>query len=203
VTRRVQEGDLPPVDLRLVRADVLGDPTGLGLHDGLLTDRVEQRRLSVVDVSHDRHDGRTWREFGLRVVERGRLELLLGGVLDRDLAVELRADDLDFLVREGLRGRSHLPEPHQDLDELAHGYAERLRQVLDRDARLDRDRPGRRRCRRLARLRRRARAVAGLAPGAPPAATLDDDAPLPSTGASAWANRAVGSFASVSHRRSV
>ena len=98
-----------------------------------------------------------------RVVVRRRLELLLGGVLDRDLALELRADDLDLLVGERLRRRPHLAEPHEDLDELGHRDAERLREVLDGDAGLDRDRPGRRRCGRLARLRRRARAVAGLA----------------------------------------
>ena len=203
VTRRVEEGDAPPVDLGLVRADVLRDPSCLGLDHRRLADRVEQRRLPVVDVTHDRDHRRPRREIFLAVVVRRRLELLLGGVLDRDLALELRADDLDLLVGERLRRRPHLPEAHQDLDELGHRDAERLREVLHRDAGLDRDRPGRWRRRRLARLRRRARAVAGLTAGASASPALDDDAPLPPSGSSPRANRAIRAFASVSHGSSV
>ena len=58
VAGRVEEGDLPTVHLGLVRADVLRDPAGLGLDDRRLADRVEERRLAVVDVAHDRHDRR-------------------------------------------------------------------------------------------------------------------------------------------------
>ena len=61
VARRVEEGDLPAVDLGLVGADVLRDPAGLGLDDRRLADRVEQRRLAVVDVAHDRDDRRRGR----------------------------------------------------------------------------------------------------------------------------------------------
>ena len=203
VARRVEERDLPPVDLGLVRADVLRDPARLGLDDRGLANRVEERRLPVVDVAHDRDDRRPRREVGLLVVVRRGLELLLGSVLDRDLALELGADDLDLLVGERLRRRPHLAESHEDLDELAHGDAERLREVLDGDAGLDRHRPRGRRCRRLARLRRRGRAIARLPACAAPSAALDDDAPLPPPGASAGADRSVGSLASVSHRRPV
>ena len=132
VAGRVEERDPPPVDLGLVRADVLRDPAGLGLDDRGLADRVEQRRLAVVDVAHDRDDRRPRSEILLAVVVRRGLELLLGGVLDRDLALELRADDLDLLVGERLRRRPHLAEAHEDLDELGHRDAERLREVLDR-----------------------------------------------------------------------
>ena len=203
VARRVEERDAPAVDLGLVRADVLRDPARLGLDDGRLANRVEERRLPVVDVAHDRDDRRPRREILLAVVVRRGLELLLGGVLDRDLALELRADDLDLLVGERLRGRPHLAEAHEDLDELRHRNAERLREVLDRDAGLDRDRPGRRRRGSLTRLRRRARAVARLAARAAASAALDDDAPLPPAGASARADRAIRAFASVSHGSSV
>ena len=58
VARRVEERELPAVDLGLVRADVLRDPAGLGLDDRGRADRVEQRRLAVVDVAHDRDDRR-------------------------------------------------------------------------------------------------------------------------------------------------
>ena len=44
------------VVLDLVGADVLRDAAGLGLDDRGLADRVQQRRLPVVDVAHDRDD---------------------------------------------------------------------------------------------------------------------------------------------------
>ena len=58
VARRVEEGDAPAVVVDLVGADVLRDPAGLGLDDRALADRVEERRLPVVDVAHDRDDRR-------------------------------------------------------------------------------------------------------------------------------------------------
>jgi hypothetical protein len=44
------------------RTDVLRDAAGLGLGDARLADRVEKRRLAVVDVTHDGDDRRTWLE---------------------------------------------------------------------------------------------------------------------------------------------
>ena len=67
---RVEEGDPAAVVVDLVGADVLRDPAGLGLDDGGLADRVEQRRLAVVDVAHDRDDRRARREVLLGVLER-------------------------------------------------------------------------------------------------------------------------------------
>ena len=203
VARRVEERDASSVHLGLVGADVLRDPSGLGLDDRGLADGVEERRLPVVDVTHDRDDRRSGSEILLVVVVRRRLELLLRSVLDRDLAIELRADDLDLLVGERLGRGAHLAEPHEDLDQLGHRDAEGLREILHGHSRLDRDRARRRRCRRLARLRRSVGAIAGLPALAAPSPTLDDHAPLPPPGASAGANRAIWSFASVSHGGSV
>ena len=53
VARRVQEGDLAAVVVHLVGADVLGDAAGLARGHLGGADRVEQRRLAVVDVAHD------------------------------------------------------------------------------------------------------------------------------------------------------
>jgi hypothetical protein len=58
-----------PVDRHLVGADVLCDPARLGLDDLGVADRVEERRLAVVDVPHDRDHGRPRHEIG-RVVPR-------------------------------------------------------------------------------------------------------------------------------------
>ncbi|MBG9885309.1 hypothetical protein ABE10_01640, partial [Bacillus toyonensis] len=77
VARGVDEGDRPldavVLGPDLVRADVLGDAAGLALDDVGLADRVEQSRLTVVDVSHDGDHGRT----DLKVVLALVLQLLL------------------------------------------------------------------------------------------------------------------------------
>ena len=200
VARRVEEGELPSVDLGLVGADVLRDPAGLCLHDSRRADRVEQRRLAVVDVAHDRHDRRARREVCLDVLD-DLLLLVVGGVLDRHLALDLGGDQLDLLVRERLRGSPHLAEAHQDLDDLRHLHAERGGQVLDGDAGLDRDGPGRLR----GRLRARGRLLGAVARGARVAAAcraaLDHDAPASAPlAAAARANRTVWSVRAVSHQ---
>ena len=163
VARRVEERDLPAVDLGLVGADVLRDPAGLGLDDRGLADRVEQRRLAVVDVAHDRDDRRPGARSSSASSNDLRQLLLVGGVLDRDLALELGPDQLDLLVGERLGDRYHLAEPHQDLDDLRGRDAERLREVLDGDARRNGDGPGRRRRPRAARASAARRCGRGLA----------------------------------------
>ena len=106
VTGRVDERDLPVVLDDLVRTDVLGDPTRFAVDDVRLTDAVEQRRLSVVDVPHHGHDWRARLEqalvlFFLFVVtqQRPELELFLLARLDQQhLGAEGLADELDHLV---------------------------------------------------------------------------------------------------------
>ena len=116
-------------------------PASLG-DDRRLADRVEQRRLAVVDVAHDRDDGRAGDEVGRVVLEDDLLLAPRRRVLDDDLALELGADQLDGLVGQRLRERHHLAEAHHHLDDLGGRDAERLGQVLDRDAGRHRDRPG-------------------------------------------------------------
>ena len=58
VTGRVDERDRAVVVAHLVRTDVLRDAAGLAAHDVGVTDRVEQRGLAVVDVTHDGDDRR-------------------------------------------------------------------------------------------------------------------------------------------------
>jgi len=113
----------------------------------------------------------------------------------RDLALELGRDQQHLVVGERLRRRLHGAEVHQQLDDLRHCHTERLRKVPQRDARLDRDGPARRRD--LARLARRpfgAVAAGALAlPLAGPAAALVDDDAAPALGAaSARSDRSIG-----------
>ena len=195
VARRVEERDPPAVDLGLVGADVLRDPAGLGLDDRRLADRVEQRRLAVVDVAHDRHDRRPVSERLLGVVVRLRLGVLVGRVLDRDLALELGREQLDLVVGERLVAVLHLAEAHQELDQIA---APRCRRACEKspsvDARLDGDRPGGRRdVARLLGLRSDLVAIArplALAGARAAAAALDHDAALPvaRAAASSWSD---------------
>ena len=182
VAGRVQERDLAAVVLRLVGPDVLGDSTGFGLDDGRFANRIEERRLAVVDVPHDRHHRRPRDEVFLGVLVDLRDLVLLGDVLDRHVALDLDGDQRDGLVGEGLRDRRHRAEAHQDLDDLGRGNTERLREILDRDARADGDGTGRLGPRR--RLRTGFRAVAGLSRVLPAAvrAGIDDDAPLATAG---------------------
>ena len=156
-------------------------PAGLGLDDGGLADRVEQRRLAVVDVAHDRDHRRARDEILLGVLVDLRELVLLGDVLDGDLALDLGGDQLHRLVRERLRDRDHLAEAHHDLDDLSRRHAERLGQVLDGDARRNRDRTGRLRPRR--RFRPRLGALTRLARvlARPRCAAVDDDTALAAT----------------------
>ena len=93
------------------------------------------------------------------------LGVVVGGVLDHDLAVDLGCDQDDRLVAQRLRDRDHLAEAHHDLDDLGDGDPERGGQVLDADAGRDGDRPGGRRQSAAAAAARSSRRC-GRAPGA-------------------------------------
>ena len=140
VARRVQERDDAAVVLMdLVGADVLRDAAGLARGHVGLADRVQQRRLAVVDVAHDRDHRRARLEVLVGVRERRVGVGVLGRRDDLDLLVELVGEHLDHVVGQRLRQRRHLAEAHQLLDELGHGHAEGLRDVLDGRAGLDAD----------------------------------------------------------------
>jgi hypothetical protein len=196
VARRVEEGDLPPVVVDLIRADVLRDPARFGRGDRCLADRVQKCGLAVVDVAHDRDHRRPRAQRLLGILEGFRLLVFLADVLDRHLALQLGGDQLDLVVGQRLRGRAHLAEAHEDLDQLAHRDAERLREILDGHARLDDGGPGRRRgllvCLRLAR-----RAIARLpcVRARAAGARVDHNTALASPGAvAAGANGSVRAF---------
>ena len=142
VARRVEEGDGLVADVDLVGADVLGDAAGLAGDDVGLAHGVEQRRLAVVDVAHDRDDRRALDEVLRGVLELRLVVDLVGRVDDLDLLVELVGEDLDRVVGERLGERGHLAQLHQLLDDLGDRHAEVLRDVLDRRAGVDADRVG-------------------------------------------------------------
>ena len=111
VARRVEEGDGLAVRERdVVGADVLRDAAGLAGHDVGLADVIEQRRLAVVDVTHDGDDGGSGDEIFLHV---GRLVRRVGDRVVRlahGLEAELAGDQLDLVEVEALVDGDHQPE---------------------------------------------------------------------------------------------
>ena len=67
MARRVEEHDFLALAVDLISADVLGNAAGLTARHRALANHIEQRRLAVVDVSHDRDHRRT-KHQRLRVV---------------------------------------------------------------------------------------------------------------------------------------
>ena len=76
VARRVEERDHALLRLHVVGADVLRDPARLAARHARAADRVEQRRLAVVDVAHHRDDRRP--RLGLDVGRFGFREQRVG-----------------------------------------------------------------------------------------------------------------------------
>ena len=58
VARRIEERDLAVLHLHLIGADVLRDAAVFLFGHAALPDRIQQRGLSVIDVTHDRDDRR-------------------------------------------------------------------------------------------------------------------------------------------------
>ncbi len=63
VARRVEEDDAPAVVDDLAGADALGDAAPLALRHGGAADAVEKAGLAMVDMTHDRDDGRSLAEL--------------------------------------------------------------------------------------------------------------------------------------------
>ena len=137
VARGVEEGDPLSVLVDLVGADVLGDPARLAGDDLRLPDRVQERRLAVVDVTHDRHHRWALRKVCVGVVVNRLAVLVLGGADDLDLLVEGLRQRGHGLVGERLRQRRHLAELHQLLDHLGAAEAQRLGHLSHGGARVD------------------------------------------------------------------
>ena len=121
----------------LVGADVLRDPAGLTGGDLGLANRVEQRRLPVVDVAHDRDDRRPFGELFVGVLVDRLGLLLLGGADDLDLLVQRLGQGHDRLVGKGLGERRHLAQFHQLLDHFGATQAQALGHLSNGGSRRD------------------------------------------------------------------
>ena len=149
VTRRVDERDeaiaFVGVPEHAVGTDALRDATGFTGDDVGVANRVEERGLSVVDVTEHRDDRRARLEqrvvFVVVVAEhREELDLLLAPRLDEQhLRAERLRDQLDHLVGERHRRGDHLAGFEQDADEVGGRAVQLGRELLHRDTARDDD----------------------------------------------------------------
>ena len=114
-----------------VGADVLRDAARLSLGDPRLTDRVQQRRLAVVHVAHDRDDRRPWdlRVFRLFRFLEERFRQALGGHLD--LYTERFGDQRGRVRGNRLVQGQHRSHVHQLADHFGGLLSQRFGKILD------------------------------------------------------------------------
>jgi hypothetical protein len=135
MARRVEEGNAAAVDLNVVRADMLCDAAGLAFRHVRAADRVEKRGFAVVDVAHDRNDGRPRLERRLGLFDLV-LDLELGFRVERDvldLMIELGRDQCRGVGVEHLVDGGHHAHLHELLDDIARLDAHVAREVADAD----------------------------------------------------------------------
>ena len=139
VAGRVDEGDLLAVLLDLVGADMLGDAARLGRDDVRLADRIEQRRLAVVDMAHDRDDRRTrlQRLLGIRRVEQPLLDV--GGGDAADVMAKLFGDDLRGVGVEHVGDLDELAILHEEPDHVDGALRHAVGELLHGDRLGDHD----------------------------------------------------------------
>ena len=134
VTGRIEEDDVPVVDLDVIGPDVLGDATSLALRHARFPDRVEQGRLAVVDVTHD-GDHRGARHHVIDVDVFGLdLQHLFFEAPHLDVRAELAGEHRRVLGVERRVDGHHQPLVQEFLEHVLHAHFELVRQVLHRHA---------------------------------------------------------------------
>ncbi len=130
MARGIEKRDVVSTRRRdLVGANVLRDSAGLARHDVRFADVVEERRLPVIDVAHDRYDGRSRLQLGVVFF----LDFLLGlfELADPlDLVLVLGGQNLDRVLVEALVDRRENAAVEELLDEILRRHFELVRQIL-------------------------------------------------------------------------
>ena len=125
----VEERDGPLVgDLHVIGADVLCDPTRFACDHVGFADVVEQRRLTMVDVTHDGDDRRARTKI-FDIVDHRRLAREVGGIVAflHSLESEFAGDQFDLIEVETLIDGDHQPKClERKADDLCGGNAEDL-----------------------------------------------------------------------------
>ncbi len=117
----------------LIGADMLGDAAGLARHDRGLPDRVEQRRLAVIDMAHDGDHGRTLQQVVVvaGLVEETFLDVRLGDAPHR--MAEILGDELGHVGVDHIGDLGHVALLHQHLDHIHGPLRHAVGEILDRD----------------------------------------------------------------------
>ena len=154
VTRGIEEDDLAAEcrrvllgDADLVGTDVLRDATGLAGGDVGFADRIQQRGLAVIDVTHD-SDDRWTHDFDLAdvLLSEQRFERFVRHLVfeadDAGVGAELTRHILHQLSIERLVHGDEDTAHQERRDEILAADSELFRQVLDADALGHRDGAG-------------------------------------------------------------
>ena len=122
-----------PFLLDLVGADMLGDAARLAGDDIGLADRVEERRLAVVDVAHDGDHRGARLEILDRVGgdEQARLDVGLGDAADA--VAHLLGDDLGGVGVDHVGRLDQLALLHHQLDHVHGALRHAVGELLDGD----------------------------------------------------------------------
>ena len=131
---RVDEGYGPAVRRRnLIGPDMLGDAAGFARHDVGLSYGIEQRRLAVIDVAHDGHDGRAGDEVHIFVglVEEAFFDIGFGNAAHR--MTEFFGDQLRHIGVDHVGDLGHVALLHQQLNHIDGAFRHAARQFLNRD----------------------------------------------------------------------
>jgi hypothetical protein len=134
VAGRIDEGDLAARRRgHLVGADVLRDATRLASHDIGGADRIEQRGLAVIDVTHHGDHGRTRLLLFRRVgdVEQAFFHVGFGDALDA--VPQLLRDELGGVGVDHVGDLHHLALLHEDADHVDGPLRHAVGEFLDRD----------------------------------------------------------------------
>ena len=134
VTGGIQEGNVLIVDLHTVCTDVLGDTACLACGDAGVADGIQKGGLTVVNVTHNAHDGGAGLEL-IGGILGGIEELLLDG--DDHLALHLGSQLLGHesggIEIHGLVDSDHHAHEHEALDHLTDSDLQTGGQITDHD----------------------------------------------------------------------
>ena len=131
---RIEEGDHPFVSLHVVGANVLRDTTGLTARYTRLTNVIEERRFTMIDMAHysDHRSPGLRRSFLTRQRLLEALFQFLRALEDNPMPQFLHHQNGRILI-EHLINRRHDTQIHQLLDHRSSLNRHLLRQVTDRN----------------------------------------------------------------------
>ena len=129
VTWGIDEGNLTAVNSDLRSTDCLCNAAGLTSCNTGVTDCVQKRCLTVVNVTHDGNYWRTWLQVLRIIVEGEGILLFLGHNLN--LATKVISNNLNKLIRHGLGERQRVAKQEQALNDVICRNAKKLSKFRD------------------------------------------------------------------------